>query len=61
MSTYLFIFIVGSIVIAIIKSLMRQISYEQNSDSELISTIDQGRIVNFDTDSSETQSKPVSS
>ena len=40
---------------------MRQISYEQNSDSELISTIDQGRIVNFDTDLSEAQNKPVSS
>jgi len=62
MLSYLFIFVVGIIVIAVLKSLFRSISYEKEylDNPDYISTIDHGRIVNFDTNNSELQNKPAS-
>jgi len=61
MLSYFFIFIVGLIILAILKSMLRKISYENEFNPDYSSTVDEGRILNFDTNTSELQQKPVSS
>jgi len=57
--TYIFIFISIIILFTILGSLFKHISSEKKFNPEYSSTVDQGRILNFETDESEVQQKPV--
>jgi len=61
MSFYLFIFIGSLVFIAILKSMLHNISDEYIFDSDYASTIDHGRIVDFKENASTIQEKPVTS
>ncbi|MFK5976218.1 MAG: hypothetical protein QM493_06895 [Sulfurovum sp.] len=57
--SFLFIFISVFVLLAILNSIINLMKSHKNFNIEYVSTVDSGRIMNFETKKSESQYKPV--
>jgi len=57
--SYIFIFVSGIVLIAIVNSLFKNISSSESFNQEYTSDIDAGRSLDLETQESETQYKPA--